>query len=81
MVRVVRGVEAAGTEDATVIEGTIPGESLLVRSQPEKRIVVEGLLAPKTALSLFENIPAGPPWNWRIIERSTGGIEARLYIR
>jgi len=81
VVRVIRGVEAAGTEDATVIEGTIPGVSLLVRSQPEKCMVVQGLLAPETALSLLKNIPAGPPRNWSIIERSSGEIEARLHIR
>ena len=35
VVRVVRGVEAAGAKDATVIEGAVPETSSLVRSQPE----------------------------------------------
>ena len=44
-------------------------------------MVVQGLLAPETALPLLKNIPAGPPRNWSIIERSNGEIEARLHIR
>jgi len=81
VVRVVRGVEAAGTEDATVIEGTIPGASLSVRSRPKNGWVCKDSLAPKTALALLKDIPAGPPWNWRITESSASEIEARLDVR
>ena len=35
VVRVICGVEAAGAKDAAVIECTVPGRSLLARSQPE----------------------------------------------
>jgi hypothetical protein len=77
VVCVICSVEAAGAKDTAVIECAVPGRSLLVQSQPEPH----NLLAPKTALALLEDIPAGPPWNWRIVEGSTCEVEARLYVR
>ena len=38
-------------------------------------------LAPKAAFTLLKDIPAGPPWNWGIVESSACEIEARLHIR